>query len=467
MNDGEIAGILGTLDGLWHPQTKAAMHQFATTNIDLNSNWADEHSGWRCPVCSREKRHIFRKTDAGALKACLEIHHDHLADSVKDELRSRFGAKWSHIVGKSNRHIDWIAAALIIRFSDTLVCSDCNEVDARIKSRLPEIDKRFSFSPSEISSCITPNANTSHQIDLGVAENIWDITRADFEDRLNLLDLILTKVGAGGLRREEVGLVSPQLRSSVTSTQLFNRFISTDVTDFLDTAVSTIAKRSITKAEKSKGPRKRHAIVPTKEDLAQLLYGNGASKKWDDARSDWACPICERTKFQIVRQSNAKKWFAGIYEHVEWHGIESADEPFIDRHERIDICADCSKIFSELKSSKPALADSFLTTGQIEVSIIEHAPHQKHDVDWAQATQFATDNLRWQKSKAAYWPRFYRAKNLKRLFDEIISKLGTDENGGLDELARLVRNDFQGWEWHDLLEHLHYALEDAKRWPDR
>ena len=36
MSDTDLALFLGTEDGLWHPQTKAAMKQFATTNIELN-----------------------------------------------------------------------------------------------------------------------------------------------------------------------------------------------------------------------------------------------------------------------------------------------------------------------------------------------------------------------------------------------------------------------------------------------
>jgi rubredoxin len=147
------------------------------------------------------------------------------------------------------------------------------------------------------------------------------------------------------------------------------------VTEFLANSISTIVKRSVTKADASKKAKHRRAIAPTKEDLAQLVYGNGASKKWDEAPTSWSCPICERTKLEIVRRSKAKKWFAGIYEHVEWYGTDSGDVPHIDRHHWIDVCADCSEVFSELSRKKPVLRDSFLTTEQIKLVIKEHAPH--------------------------------------------------------------------------------------------
>jgi rubredoxin len=469
MSDSDLALVLAMQDGPWHPQTKAAAKRFRVTEIELNSNWAEEHCAWRCPICDREKKDIFRITESGALKACLEIHHDHLEDYVKHELRLSFGAKWSHALSSHNRHLDWITAALLIRFSETLVCSDCNEVDGRIKSRMSSVDRHFSFSPSEIAACIAPHANASHQIDFEIAKRIWDEAKADFDDRKNLLRMLLDKVEAGGLKREEVGLASPRLGSSMTSSHLMNRFASEDISEFLNNAVSTIAKRSVTKADVGKRAKKKRRAVtgPTKEDLAQLVYGNGASKKWDDAPTNWSCPICERTKLEVARRSNSKKWFAGIYEHVEWFGILVGDEPYIDRHERIDVCADCAEVFSELMRKKPALSDSFLTAEQIGKAIDEHGPHQTHEVDWEEATRFATENLKWEKSKKDYWPRYHQAKRLKRRFDELQRKLKIDDNATLDELAKTMGPEFPGWEWHELLSYLHDALEDANRWPDR
>lgn len=466
MSDTDLALFLGTEDGLWHPQTKAAMKQFATTNIELNSNWAIEYHAWRCPTCRREKRDIFRRTESGILKACLEIHHDHLRDYVKDELIRLFGTKWSREVNEANRHVEWITSALGIRFSDILICSDCNEIDGRIKSRLKSIDRQFSFSPSQIAACITPRPNQSHQIDVEAAEKIWLDAKIDFDDRKALLRMILEKLKSGGLRREEAGVVSPQLRRPTTSAQLFSRFASPEVTEFLDVSAAEILKRSVSKGLAQKA--KRHLVVaPTRADLVQLVYGNGASKKWDDAPISWTCPICERTKLEVARLSKSKKWFAGIYEHVEWHGVLLGTEPDIERHEWIDICADCFEVFPELSRKKPALSDSFLTAEQIKRIIIEHGPHRPHDIDWEMAVRLATENQKWEKPKQSYWPRYHHAKRIEKEFHKLQQRNRTEDSTILDALADLLAVEFPFWERHDLLEHLHYALEDARRWPDR
>ncbi len=133
----------------------------------------------------------------------------------------------------------------------------------------------------------------------------------------------------------------------------------------------------------------------------------------------------------------------------------------------MDVCGDCAEVFSELKRKKPALSESFLAAEQISQVIEDHSPHQTHDINWEMAVQFATENLKWEKSTKEYWPRYLQAKKLQRQFDELQSKLGTGEHETLDALANWVKNEYPNWQRHELLEYLHYTLEDAKRWPDR
>ena len=128
---------------------------------------AETAKDWCCPGCDRSKFETvqwydrdmvewFDRSQArkmgfpGGFRLSLVRHHDHAASK--------------------SRIIDG-------RFPVTIICSDCNSVDGKIKNVFPDLKKRaWSFSPQEIRRVILPRPHRPHRInyELGcsIAERI-------------------------------------------------------------------------------------------------------------------------------------------------------------------------------------------------------------------------------------------------------------------------------------------------------
>lgn len=118
-----------------------------------------DNEKWQCPGCGRTKREIMRwtrivdMTHYGFAKkyimgwsSNLHRHHDHSQDSCLE-------------LGKG-------------RFTETIICCDCNSADAAVKKKL-QLPKNFSFSPSEIRQFVYSFAHGKHQINYNIADKIF------------------------------------------------------------------------------------------------------------------------------------------------------------------------------------------------------------------------------------------------------------------------------------------------------
>jgi len=93
---------------------------------------------WRCPACDRNKHEVVRYESGGRLYARVVMHHDHLTDN-DPEARARFEP-----IG---------------------VCSDCNDIDARVKGRNPQLRYDWSLHPVTIKRFIRIRPHRTHDID--------------------------------------------------------------------------------------------------------------------------------------------------------------------------------------------------------------------------------------------------------------------------------------------------------------
>ncbi|HCG6973264.1 TPA: hypothetical protein NJ334_004399 [Vibrio parahaemolyticus] len=123
------------------------------TGLHYKKLWAEVGNDWKCPACSRTKFQILRWTKRFPNKptafmgwvATLHRHHDYSAD----------------ILHPQNA-----------RFSETVICGQCNSADGAVKRKL-KLPKDFSFSPVEISKFVSATPHGAHKISYELAESIY------------------------------------------------------------------------------------------------------------------------------------------------------------------------------------------------------------------------------------------------------------------------------------------------------
>lgn len=146
-------------DGRWSTQTRWLLSIFGTDKLELNEAWAENWTDWACPACGRAKIELARLTEQNVLLCQLDWHHDHLRDHASRLMRAQLTGYPGEDDRRAARSIS-AALPLIERFSETLLCNDCNAADAAMKAQLgKQVPSYFSFRPSEIARFVVVEPN--------------------------------------------------------------------------------------------------------------------------------------------------------------------------------------------------------------------------------------------------------------------------------------------------------------------
>ena len=150
----------------------ALVQQHNARGIGEIHNFFEVGPNWCCPACHRDKQEISRIDKNGNLLCSIHRHHDHFIDVVSDQLAAEKagllkGTKEAGAFPRVNFSIyaahDSICASLI-RFPETLICSDCNVAEP-VAKRFAQTPPSFSFSPYEIASFINVRSHAPHGVD--------------------------------------------------------------------------------------------------------------------------------------------------------------------------------------------------------------------------------------------------------------------------------------------------------------
>lgn len=465
--------LFPTRDGPWSSQTKAALARHGTDRLDLNENWASVDPEWRCPGCSRAKTDLFRLSSADVLIAHLHIHHDHLGDALRKRLQQDIGQEWIHSISPMVRHIEKPVSKILARFSPVLVCSDCNEADAAVKSRLRKIHRDFSFSACEISNFIEAHPNRPHEIKLDVALDIYKNAKEDFDRRLALLDQFAKIIVAGELPQERgnlppIGVPSPLGMLSY----LHSSILRGDGESYLSISqdIDAFQRRSVSRHGTAAHGGKNKPVygdAPSEEEVLDH-HGSGAPDLWSATPGDWHCPACDRTKRSIMRKSNKSKeqWSGRLYRHTEFiieDGYDDDDIWYerIDHHKLLLICGDCANIVPMLKQRHPDLSryEVQFQIGDMK-GVARAQANCPHEIDWDRAIVQAKEALdRWPLIEE-YWSRYHEAVGCKALYRKYLDRANTPERAWGWLRSQYIEN---GQEVDGLDEYLHYLLEEADR----
>ena len=104
-------------------------------------------------------------------------------------------------------------------------------------------------------------------------------------------------------------------------------------------------------------------MLPTDDEYAAYV-DPVSGKRWQATPEDWACPVCERRKRQILRKSKGGKWTGGVRSHVECT-LETdtlavsnrrrlfpdfPNDLFVKDETALTLCSDCAGIGARLLS---------------------------------------------------------------------------------------------------------------------
>lgn len=425
LSDESMQLHFGNWDGRWSEQTKSAMLRFGAKGLDLNENWALSSPDWSCPACRRFKADIFRLSKRGVLLGKLELHHDHIRDHVWPRAQELFGADWLETRPKSSIPILDQIRDLTSRFDLSLVCSECNTADGKVKSRFrAETDPRFSFTTREIGAFVRSHAGNDHEIDYERAYALWEAEKANFQARLSLLDQLLGHLAHGRLARDQQGMADARIigdafdLSSLLMRSYDQETKNTERSGLLwrlrDEFLARSTQRDSARLESADGKR-TSIVAPTDDEYA--AYADPVSRKtWLALPSDWACPVCAREKRELIRMSKKREWSGGVRSHEEY--IVERDTTVIADRRRlfpdfrneivlrdtlmVKICSDCLAISAVLTQRDPSLTSPYLSLSDRRDCIKRSQPHSPHEIDFDIAARHARSNESFRSPAEAF-----------------------------------------------------------------
>lgn len=487
LSDEDMELFFRRRDGRWSGQTKAALQRHNAKGLDLNQNWALVEQTWTCPICKRSKNEIFRLSTRGILLAKLEEHHDHLRDYVRKRAHDLYGEKWLVDIPRGGHHLADQLEHLVSSFTPELVCSECNAADGKAKAHLKgKVHTYFSFSPSEIAQFITPKPNVPHGIDLQKVEDAWDQARPKLEMRLKLIDDTLSLIQSGVLRHE---LGTPWFwvtqRQFAPHTQLYQAFLSETNRDErgreLSRMLDEFLARSVQKDSPVIAPKTSSAAhkvrVPSNAEYAAYTDPVSA-RRWEATPEIWSCPVCQRSKRQIVKWSKTgNKWSGGIREHLE--PIAETDETALWARRRLLpgfrnafvmrdfnntlICSGCQDVATQLKQRRRDIPDQSLALDDIRECLVTIEAHADHQVNWEEAANRALSNAAVGSAWDAYFKHCSMAWEARQHYRQLVHYSGYDENKALRTIAEDIMLDAQIDDTDEALSLAKWLLSDVER----
>lgn len=368
VNSGEI----NNLDSQNSPVACEIVAIHGDRRFEMNSNWVGSPQGWVCPCCKRTKVQISRIGKKGQILAKSVIHHDHMEDVLEEAFNAAFvdaGTSIEQVDGK--KLIDNMSSAFGA-YEAVLVCEDCNNADTLAKKVLA-IPREFSFSIGQIREFIKPRDHQPHLIDESQAQAAWEAAKSAFVLRMRIIKAV-AKAAATDAHWFEP---HPQKFEPIPVYGYGNQRIAV-ISNWFSSDVVINALGMQTRVSKPNVSRWRDGSVKKSRALpvnflALLKSVEYKATNWDSFPDDWCCPICHRSKTQIVYVGDKGE----IRFHVPATGKAWRDTP--------RICTHCFKVLialkTEVKEHVGDFQDSYSFVSPSELAAIIHPrPHADHRV---------------------------------------------------------------------------------------
>lgn len=295
---------LSGLDSEFSYRSRLLTEVFDAKGVDFNSWWIKTKVDWQCPSCARYKEEIVRINQHGDLTGHTHEHHDHVADVVEKQFIKISESKEKVVANLlSERFIERTAYALAA-YDNTLICSDCNNADAKAKKAI-NAPADFSFSPAEIKSFIIVKPNQEHEICIESASKSWSECEAIFRLRMELVNQV------AALAASNEHWYQPSEVTAKQQERFANHYFSYYGLKELDIFPEQLLYKSNKYTGSSDSWRVKRKLQkdkrpPTDGQLQHLAQLRGHN--WNRLDDGWCCSGCDRTKLECVRKSNSNEW---------------------------------------------------------------------------------------------------------------------------------------------------------------
>lgn len=385
VSDGEIT----TIDSVDSPLSTAIKAHHRLTDFEMNAHWIGSSQAWSCPCCGRSKFHISRVGKKNQILAKLVVHHDHMGEALKAAFHVAFeeaGTRDAQIEG--NRLVERIGSAFAA-YEEVLICEDCNNADTEAK-KLLEAPSFFSFSIGQIRSFIQSSAHHPHDVDADAAHQRWKEARPAYELRMELIRTVAQAAATDNHWHE------PYDRTMQPIPTLGNGHRTGDTT-----ILKWVSTESLYKAlgpQQKTAPRnltRWRTTIPKQgrplpaNFLAMLLSDEYRARRWEQVADDWSCPVCRRTKQEILYVGDEGKVSFHISTNHGRGAWSSASE----------ICNHCNSTLmslkteiSELTGNRPRDSYAFVSPNEL-AGIIRARPHSPHTIHAPEAAALVTTIL--------------------------------------------------------------------------
>lgn len=304
-------GTLDLLDGIGSPLSKEIKKRHKVELFEMNRNWVETSQHWRCPCCERSKIEISRLGSKGQILAKLVEHHDHMADALKAAFHKVFVDSGTEVPTSTGLALVERMAPAFSAYAPILICEDCNNSDASAKKILTSKGwnvKWQSFSVGQIRQFININSHSSHEIDESKVIALWLLVRPSYVARMNLVYQVAK---AAVLQDHWYERYPAGTLAIPTLSNGFHQYGGLELLNGEALSREMATGNIVHQSNRSRWRTELKPVgsVPPANYLAMLLSLPGCARMWNEIDAIWKCPICERSKFEIVTYAKGKVSF--------------------------------------------------------------------------------------------------------------------------------------------------------------